>query len=120
MLRFLRTRQALIDIIVALIIAYISAKFLFHGAVANIIPWGILAFASAFLASNQKEAWKLGGLFGFVVSYSFLWFDNTGIKHVNQIIILIPLVILPSLFGAFCGSSAAWLGWLLRQMLRKR
>lgn len=100
---------------VAIIMAFLSAKALFNGSVWNVVPWGILAFATAFLALSRRQAWAFGGLFGFVVSYAFLWFDNSGTKTLSTVLILIPLVVLPALFGALCGFLAAWLGWIVRQ-----
>ena len=114
------TPHTITIICTAIIMAFISAKFLFHGSVMNTIPWGILAFCTAFIAVNKREAWKLGAVFGFTVSYAFLWFDNTNIKSFQQVMILIPLVLLPSLFGALCGFLVAWLGWVLRQAFRKK
>ena len=77
--------RAFLVIGVAIVMAFISAKLLFNGSVVNVVPWGILAFATSFLASSKREAWTLGGIFGFVVSYAFLWFDNTGTKtHLNH------------------------------------
>jgi hypothetical protein len=110
--------RALLVIGVAIVMAFISAKFLFNGSVLNVVPWGILAFATSLLASNRREAWMLGGIFGFVVSYAFLWFDNSGTKTISTILILIPLIILPALFGALCGFLTAWLGWMLRKLFK--
>ena len=110
--------RALLVIGVALVMASISAKVLFNGSVANVMPWGILAIATSFLASRRREAWMFGGIFGFVVSYAFLWFDNTDTKTLRTVLILLPLIIAPALFGALCGFLAAWLGWIGRQLFK--
>ncbi len=110
--------RALLVVGVALVMAFISAKVLFNGSVANVVPWGILAIATSFLASRRREAWMFGGIFGFVVSYAFLWFDNTDTKTLRLVLILIPLIIAPALFGALCGFLAAWLGWIVRQLFK--
>ena len=102
----------------AIVMAFLSAKLLFDGSTWNIVPWGILAFATAFLASSRREAWVFGSVFGFVVSYAFLWFDNTGTKTLSTVLVLIPLIILPALFGALCGFLAAWIGWIVRQAVQ--
>jgi apolipoprotein N-acyltransferase len=104
----------------AVVMSYISAKFIFNGSVFNILPWGILSFAASYLATSKREAWKLGTLFGFVVSYLFLWFDNTDTKTLAHVVVLIPLIIVPALFGALCGFLAAWLGWVLRPKHKKQ
>ena len=102
--------RALLVIGVALVMASISAKVLFNGSVANVVPWGILAIATLFLASRRREAWMFGGIFGFVVSYAFLWFDNTDTKTLRTVLILLPLIIAPALFGALCAFSRRGLG----------
>jgi hypothetical protein len=112
--------RAVLVIGVAIVMAFISAKLLFNGSVLNAVPWGLLAFATSFLASSKREAWVLGGIFGFVVSYAFLWFDNTDTKTISTILVLVPLILLPALFGALCGFLAAWLGWTLRQSFKIR
>lgn len=103
----------------AMVMAFISANFLFNGSVLNVIPWGILAFATAFLATHRREAVIFGAIFGFVVSYAFLWFDNTSPKTLDKVLILIPLIIVPATFGLLCGLTLAWLGWQLRSLLHK-
>lgn len=111
-MRFIRVAVVLA---VAIIMAWLSANVLFNGSAWNTLPWGVLAFLTAFLASSRRQAWALGALFGLAVSYAFLWFNNTSTKTLANIEILIPLIILPALFGALCGALAAWLGWIVRQ-----
>lgn len=100
---------------VAIVMALASAKLLFGGSMLNVVPWGILAFATAFLAASRRESLLFGAVFGFVVSYAFLWFDNSGEKTLGRVLVLIPLVVAPALFGALCGLILAWLGWMLRR-----
>ena len=104
----------------AIVMAFLSAKVLFNGSAWNVLPWGILAFATAYLASSRREAWMLGGWFGFVVSFAFLWFDNTGTKTLAKVAALIALIFAPALFGALCGFLSAWLGWIVRQAMKRR
>jgi hypothetical protein len=118
-LRFILSRRALLVIGAGIVMAFISARFLFNGSILNVVPWGILAFATAFVAANKRQSLILGAIFGFVVSYAFLWFDNSGSKTLSSVLILIPVVVAPALFGALCGLTMAWLGWTLRQVFSK-
>lgn len=113
----MRSIRVVVVLVVAIIMAWFSGTVLFNGSAWNTLPWGILAFCTAFLATSRREAWTYGGLFGFVVSYAFLWFNNTGKKTLTSVLILIPLIILPALFGALCGLLAAWLGWIVRRAI---
>ncbi len=113
------SQRALFVTGIAIIMAFISAKFLFNGSIVNTIPWGVLAFATAYFASNRRESLLLGATFGFVVSYAFLWFDNSGTKTVAKVFTLILVVVLPAAFGALCGLTMAWLGWISRRVFHK-
>lgn len=109
-------RRMLLVVFITVVMAYISAKYLFNASTWNVVPWGILAFATAFIASSKHEAWKLGGIFGFGVSYAFLWFDNTSPMNVSKVVFLAVLVVIPALFGLLFGSLLAALGWCIRRL----
>ena len=114
------SRRSITVFVIAIVMGFISGKFLFHGSALNILPWGILALMTAFIATNKRQALTFGGLFGFIVSYSFLWFNNSNIKSVGQVLFLIVLVTLPALFGLLCGLIAAGLGWKIRSVIKKQ
>ena len=116
----MRSTRTLLVAGAAIVMAFISAKVLFNGSALNVVPWGILAFATSYLASSRRQAWTFGSVFGFVVSYAFLWFDDTDTKTLSTALVLIPLIILPALFGAFCGFLVAWLGWIVRHAVPTR
>jgi len=104
---------------IALIVAFINAQLRLDSLLQATIPWGIIAFVIAFFASSKHDSLKLSGTFGFIVSYAFLWFDNRGIKSLIQVLVLIPLVIVPSLFGLLCGAVLGYLGWYFRHRFIK-
>lgn len=104
---------------IALLVAFINARLGFDSLLQCAIPWAIIAFAIAFFVSSRGNALRLSGIFGFVVSYAFLWFDNRAIKSVMQVLILIPLIILPALFGLLCGLLCGYLGWRVKQVFSK-
>ena len=118
-LRSASSRRALLVFGAAIVMAFLSAKVLFDASIVNALPWGLLAFATGFMAANGRESLRLGTIFGFVVSYAFLWFNNSGTKTLEKVLTLIPLVVLPALFGALCGLIAAWLGWKVKQLVSK-
>ena len=91
--------------------AFASAHFLFDGSVTNVLPWGVLALLIGSLARNPKEAWKIGAMYGFILSYGFLWFDQTGRTTFHDLLILFIIIPLPSLFGAFCGVCLSYVGY---------
>jgi hypothetical protein len=115
MLVALRSTRTLVIIGVALVVAFISAKLLPQGTLLVALPWGVLAFLTASVAGDRQQALALGSCLGFVVSYAYLWFDNTSTLTLPKVVILIFLIVIPSLFGLLCGLLAAWVGWIVRQ-----
>jgi hypothetical protein len=115
MLGALRSTWTLVLIGLALGVAFISAKLLPQGTPLVALPWGVLAFLTAFPALDRKHALALGSCVGFVASYAYLWFDNASTLTVPKVVILIFLIVIPSLFGLLCGLLAAWVGWIVRK-----
>ncbi|AFM41477.1 hypothetical protein Desaci_2535 [Desulfosporosinus acidiphilus SJ4] len=106
-------------ILLALITAFIFSRFsIAQGkALLNAVPWGIIVLlVTAWLGIGKSDALRLGAVFGFLVSYSYLWFDNQNIHSLTQVLILIPLIVLPSLFGLLCGTGLGYMGWQIRRM----
>jgi len=103
-------------IITAIVMAFISAHYLWHGDTRNVIPWGFLAILSGLLASTKAQSWKFGAVLGFSISYCFLWFDNTDPLSLHQFIQLFLIIPLPSLFGALCGAVLSRLTFASKQL----
>jgi hypothetical protein len=110
------SRPYLLAVFAAIIMAFISAHYLWHGDIRNTIPWGLLSLACGLLAASKTMAWKLGGICGFAVSYWFLWFDNTDPLSFHQFVQLFLLIPLPSLFGAVCGALLGRLAFSIKQL----
>jgi hypothetical protein len=119
MLKYLKTYRALAVIVIAIIAAFISAKWLAQGNPLVTLPWGVLAFLVAFLSKSRREALTLGSLLGFVASYSYLWFDNTDTHTLGKTMLLVALIVVPALFGLLAGMLCSWLGWLASKPLHK-
>lgn len=108
-----------IIIVGATSMGFISGKLLlFNGSAMNVRPWGILAIATSSFASTGRQAIKLGGVFGFVVSFSFLCFNNTGTKTMSAAVMVALLAAVAALFGLLCGALLTWLGWKARELYR--
>jgi len=106
-------------ILLALITAFIFSQLsIAQGkTLLNAVPWGILVIlVTAWLGTGKSDALRLGAVFGFFVSYAYLWFDNQNIHSLTQVLILIPLIVLPSLFGLLCGTALGYLGWQIRRL----
>lgn len=108
-------------ITIALVTAFIFGLLNIAQFLVNALPWGILVLLiTAWLGTDKGDALRLGAIFGFFVSYGYLWFDNKNIHSFTQTLILIPLIILPALFGLLCGIVLGYLGWLLQQLFIRK
>lgn len=103
-------------VLVAMTMAFISAHYLWHGDIRNTIPWGLLTLVCGASAGSKAAAWKLGAVFGFSVSYWFLWFDNTDPFSLHQFLQLFLIIPLPSLFGALCGALLGRLAFGIKRL----
>lgn len=110
-------------ILVALVSAWVFSQLsIAQGkTLANAVPWGILVLTlTAWLGMNKGDALRLGAVFGFLVSYAYLWFDNRNIHSLGQVLLLIVLIVLPALFGLLCGITLGYLGWRIRLLFIRK
>ena len=108
-------------ILLALVTAFIFGRLNYGKLLPNAVPWGILVLlVTVWFGKGKRDALRLGAVFGFLVSYAYLWFDNRNIHSVTQVLILIPLIILPSLFGLLCGTALGYLGWRIRWLFARK
>jgi hypothetical protein len=119
MISSVSTTKAPLIILLAIIISFISAKFFVQGSAIVALPWGLLAILVSILVRSKREALILGGVLGFVISYSYLWFDYDGAVSFGKVVALTFLMVLPALFGLISGIFCAWIGWRLRKIFFK-
>lgn len=113
--------RTLLVVAVAIAMGYISGHLLFlNGSALNIFPWGVLVVASASIAATKREAIKFGAVSGFVVSFSFLWFNNTDHITLSQALKLTAAAGIAASFGLLCGVALGWLSWKARQIYHKK
>jgi hypothetical protein len=113
-------RLFVLVILGAIVMGFISGKLLlFNGSALNIFPWGVLAFGVSFLAMSKRQAIKFSAAFSFIVSFSFLLFNNTGTTNLMQALKLIVAACIASSFGLLCGIFIGWLAWNIRRQLKK-
>jgi hypothetical protein len=116
------TQRQLFTLVIlgAIMMGFISGKLLlFNGSAMNVFPWGILALGASFLAISKRQAIKFSTAFSFIVSFSFLLFNNTGTTNLVQALKLIAAASIASSFGLLCGVFLGWLGWKVRHGFKK-
>ena len=100
-----------------IVMAFISAHYLFSGDARSVFPWAILALLVGLSTRNRREALYAGGIYGYILSFSFLWFDKSGPTSLHQFGQLMVVIGLVSLFGALCGLLLSWLAYSLKSFL---
>ena len=99
---------------------FISGKLLlFNGSATNVFPWAILACAASFLAASKRQAITFSAVFAYIVSFSFLLFNNTGTTTLSQALKLIAAATIASSMGLLGGILLGWIGWKVRHELKK-
>lgn len=111
----MRARQKyLLPALVALVMSYISSRYLFVGSALNLIPWGILALCFGLIARNTREARGYGAVYGFCQSFMFLWIDKSGKLSLPQFCMLFVIISALSALAAGCAMAGAWLAFSLK------
>lgn len=102
-------------------LGFVSARYLPQGTALVTIPWGIAAllFGAFSRSRSRTRALLLGAVFGFLASYSYLWFDDTDPSRAGKVLGVALVILLPAAFGALCGAGAAWIGALLGRAVRR-
>jgi hypothetical protein len=82
----------LLPVLVALIMSYISSRYLFVGSGLSLIPWGLLALSFGLIAQTKQDAVRSGAIYGFSQAFIFLWIDKAGSITFMQFVILIVII----------------------------
>jgi hypothetical protein len=114
-------QKILLIVLVAISMGFVSGKLLlFNGSATNVLPWAALAFMSSFLAATKRQAITLPAVFSFIVSFSFLLFNNNGTTTLAQALKLLLAAAIASLMGLFGGMILGWVGWNVRRLFKTK
>lgn len=107
--------KIILTVIIALVLAALTARVLFVGKWIVPISWGIIAVVIGWLwSTSKKDAFRIGALFGGVLSAAFLvigkdWSIPTQVGPYTLFLLL------GTAFGALCGGFASWIGFAVFQ-----
>lgn len=104
-------------VVLAIVVGFVSAKYLAQGTVLVTVPWGVIALLFGVLSRTRRQALLSGAVFGFLASYAYLWFDDTSPLTPGKAAQLALLIVAPAAFGLLCGAAAAWLGRLVARLI---
>ena len=91
----------------ALVMSYISSRYLFVGSALSLIPWGVLVLSWGIVAHSKTEATRLGAIYGFSQAFVFLWIDKRGHISLSQFVILFGIISALGLLAAASGALVA-------------
>lgn len=94
-----------------LILGVVCARF--FSSPLDLIPWTVGGLFLGFLSNNKKQALFLGGVYGFILSFSFM----AGVYQGNApILTRTPFFTILGIFGGFCGIILGLLGNLGKRL----
>jgi hypothetical protein len=115
-----RVLRLLIAAALAVVVGFVSAKYLAQGTALVSVPWGVIALLLGAFSPTRRQALLVGAVFGFLVSYAYLWFDDTSALTPAKAAQLALLIMAPAAFGLLCGAAAAWVGRFLAGVVVRR
>jgi len=102
---------------VGILLGYVGSKILFVGSGLSLIPWGLVGLATGIYAKNNQEALVNGALYGFLLSFVFMFIGYSGTVSVFT---RIPFFVILGLFGAACGIMLGYIGFLIGKRLKRK
>ena len=98
--------RIVVSIVLGGVLGIVGSRFLFVGSWISLIPWAIFGLCVGAI-SKSKESILNGGLFGFVLSATFM---IAGYAGTAPIFYRLPFFVIIGLIGAGCGIVLALLG----------
>lgn len=105
-------KKIIIAVIISVGLAFVADRYLFVQSALTLIPWSGTGIVLGIFCHTKKESLRLGSLYGFVLSFSFLVFGYEGDA---PIVGRLPFFALLALVGAVGGGVLALIGMLLRR-----
>lgn len=102
-----------VSIVSGVILGIIGSRYLFVGSWLSLIPWGIVGLLIGSFCVSKKEAIINGAVYGFVLSFVFMWAGYAGSAPV---VTRIPFFSILGIFGSVCGLILALIGNALRKI----
>lgn len=107
-------------LLIALILAALTAKVLFVGKWIVPVLWGIVGVVIGRMwGTAKKDALRIGALYGAVISLAFLLFAKDWSIPITKAGSYMLFLAIGTAFGALCGGLASWV-WGTRCFGRSR
>ena len=108
--------KLLVSILAGGFLGWIGARVLFVGSWLSLIPWGIVGLLLGYWSG--KPEWLVNGCcYGFAEVFVFM---IAGYAGSAPLISRLPFFAILGLFGAFCGLTLAWLGFMAKKQVIRR
>lgn len=100
-------KKLLLAVVVGAILGGVVSKYLFVGSYLNLVLWGIVGIGLGWWSGSRKEAIWNTAIYGFVLSFVFMW---VGYQGRAPIVTRIPFFAALGLVGMGCGAVLGLIG----------
>ncbi len=105
-------KKLVISILLGIIFGGIISKYIFVASYLNLFLWGGIGIGIGFWSDSKKLAIRNSGVYGFVLSFVFMF---VGYQGSVSIISRIPFFAILGLVGLVCGSILGFIGSIISQ-----
>ena len=103
-------KKLLVGIVIGVVLGVVVSKYLFVGSYLNLVLWGIMEIGLGWWSGSRKEAVWNAALYGFVLSFVFMW---VGYQGRAPILTRIPFFAALGVVGMACGAVLGLIGSLI-------
>ncbi len=103
-------------VLIGVLLGVIGARLVFVGSGLSLVPWSIAGVAFGLFARSRPEAMKLGGVYGFALSFVFMLAGYSGDASV---LTRLPFFALLGFLGCAAGAVLSLLGRGSLSLLRR-
>ena len=105
--------KAFVAIVTAAMLGVVGSRYLLVGSWLSLVPWAAVGLLLG-AWSTRREWAAVGAMYGFVLSFVFMWAGYSGAASVVR---RVPFFALLGAFGAVCGVVLGFLGFSALRLL---
>jgi len=105
-----------VAIFIGAALGIIASRYLFVGSWMSLVLWAIAGLAIGAWCKRRSQAMLIGAVFGFAVSFVFIWSGYTGSA---SLISRLPFFAILGMVGAVCGFVLGFVGYMIRRLVQR-
>jgi hypothetical protein len=112
---FYMFRKLIVVGLVGIAFGIIGSRYLLVGSFLSLIPWGIAGLIFGFWCRSYREAFTVGGVYGFLLAFTFML---AGYQGSAPVLTRLPFFALLGIVGAICGIGLGLAGSFFHRKTR--